>query len=148
METITLTNPETGETWTSGAAGRRKKWVSDQLLASGQVPSTKTLVKELVEQVPGCLRVWKLCGIVDEEVAANPLQKIIPCYIVAKDAAHAIRVANPTFLYPIGNMEFARMWREVETGLLADMHKSGIDVTVPGIWEGGAGKWTRRNIKK
>jgi hypothetical protein len=114
------------------------------------VTSPKKLVKELdpTDRVPGSLRVWKLVGIVDEEVAANPLQKIVPCYIVAEDASRAVLVANPTFLYPIGNMEFSRMWREVEAGLLPDMHKSGIDVTVHGIWEGGAGKWTRRNIKK
>ena len=147
MEPITLTNPATGETWTSGKRGRKPLWVSDMIDATGTIVPTKQpkAAVPATPVVPGCLRVWQFVGQAGEDGADDPHQyKAGRCMIVAASPTDAIKVANPTFVYPLGGAELALMWKEVDRDLLADMHAGGIDVTKPAVWEGKNGKWIQR----
>jgi hypothetical protein len=150
-DTITLTNPATGETWTSGKRGRRPSWVKDLEAAGTVIPKKivatapgKIKTTEQLPAVPGALRIWRWVGQAGECGDNDEHQKSARCMIVAANPTEAIKVANPTFLYPIGSSEFALMWQEVETDLVSDIHKSGVDVTQPGVWHSTTGAWEQR----
>jgi hypothetical protein len=151
-DTVTLTDPITGKTWTSGKRGRKPKFVMDLEAAGTVIPKKivatapgKIKTTEQLPAVPGALRIWRWVGQAGECGDNDEHQKSARCMIVAANPTEAIKVANPTFLYPIGSSEFALMWQEVETDLVSDIHKSGVDVTKPAVWQSWKGGWEQRN---
>jgi hypothetical protein len=148
-DTITLTDPATGKTWTSGSRGRKPKWVMDLEAAGTVIPkkeaSTTTKVTSTTPLVPGQLRVWRLTGQAGELGDNDIHQQRGHCLIVAADEVGAILVANPTFQNPmIGRRELDIMWTEVEPAMVADIHASGIDCTKQGIYESTGSGWAAR----
>lgn len=150
-DTITHTNPATGETWTSGKRGRKPKWVSD-LEATGTVIPTKapitTTKPTQAPHVTGQLRVWKYVGQSGEEGNDDRTQQKVRCFIVASNPLEALQVANPTFQFPISSSEFKLLWQELDHEMIGVAHQSGINVTAPGIWEGKNNAWITRTPSK
>lgn len=148
-DTVTLTDPITGKTWTSGKRGRKPKFVME-LEAAGTVIPRKVLVagskiKSTVPAVPGALRVWKYIGQAGESGDNDEHQKVARCLIVASDETDVIRVSTQYFQFPISGPELAIMWGEIkDTDMVADLHASGIDVTKRGVWHSKNGKWEPR----
>jgi hypothetical protein len=147
-DTITLTNPTTGETWTSGKRGRRPSWVKDLEAAGTVIPKkiVATAAKKVdADAIPGALRVWRFVGQAGETGDNDKTQQLGHCLIIAQDPAAAITVANPTFKYPISNAEFALLWsEETDTGMLSEIHKSGVDITKTAVWHGTPRGWEQR----
>lgn len=143
---ITLINPTTGESWTSGKRGRKPKWVMDLEATGTTIP--KALVskaKSLTATVEGALRVWKYVGQAGESGDNDEHQKFARCLIIASDETDAIRTSTPCFQFPLSGGELAVMWREVkDADLVADLHATGVDVTKHGVWHSANGKWAER----
>jgi hypothetical protein len=135
-EPVTLTNPETGETWTSGKRGRLPKWV-EVMRENGTVIPRAVPASKKVEQptIPGALRVWKYVGQTGEDGDADVRQNGASALIIAKDRVAALTVANPTFRSPISGSEMDLMWRELDDESVAVLHSSGMDVTKPAIYQ-------------
>lgn len=145
---ITLTNPATGESWTSGKRGRKPKWVMELEAAGTMIPKkviNGVKVKSTVPAVTGALRVWKYVGQAGESGDNDEHQKTARCLIIASNESDAIRVSTPCFQFPLSGSELAGMWSEIkDTDLVADLHASGIDVTKHGVWHSKDGKWALR----
>jgi hypothetical protein len=154
-DTITLTDPITGKTWTSGKRGRKPKFVMELEAAGTVIPKkinaqapTKKDSKKL-PAVPGALRIWKYVGQSGEEGDNDEHQRTVRCMIVAANPIAAITTANPTFINPMMPDELEIMWKEVDdTDLVADIHASGIDVTKPAIYESVGKGWQERKPKE
>lgn len=145
-EPITLTNPETGETWTSGKRGRLPKWVEimrdNGTVIPRAVPASK---KEETPTIPGALRVWKYVGQCGEDGNDDARQQTARCLIIAKDRVAAITLANPTFHSPISGSEMDVMWREQDADAVTLLHASGVDVTKPAVYQSTGKAWEVRN---
>lgn len=133
-EPVTLTNPETGETWTRGKRGRLPKWVEVMRDGGTVIPRAVTSKKEEVPTIPGALRVWKYVGQSGED-GDDARQNTSSCLIIAKDRVAAITIANPTFRSHISNSEMNVMWRELDVDAVAVLHTSGMDVTKAAIYQ-------------
>lgn len=145
MEPITLTNSETGETWTSGKRGRLPKWVELMRDHGAVIPRAVPAGKKGEQPtIPGALRVWKYVGQTGEDGNDDDRQTTARCLIIAKDRVAAIALANPTFRSHISNSEMDVMWREIDDDAVALLHSSGIDVTVPAIYQSTGKSWDVR----
>lgn len=145
-EPVTLTNPETGETWTSGKRGRLPKWVEVMRENGTVIPrATPAGKKEVQPTIPGALRVWKYVGQTGEDGNDDPRQTTARCLIIAKDRVAAITIANPTFRSHISNSEMDVMWREQDDDAVALLHGSGIDVTKPAVYQSTGKAWEVRH---
>jgi hypothetical protein len=132
---ISLTHPETGEVWTSGKRGRKPLWVC-AMMAGEPLPKVDASKTKDDSKLPGALRVWRLTGVAGESGDNDKHQQHGHCLIVAADEFGAIQVANPTFRNPIiGKRELELMWSELSDVSVAELHASGINCTVPGIYE-------------
>lgn len=146
-EPVTLTNPETGETWTSGKRGRLPKWV-EVMRDNGTVIPRATPTKETVLEtpaVPGALKVWKYIGQAGETGDNDKHQVTARIIIVAASPSEAMIVANRTFQNHMSKSELDVMWREeTDKTIVADIHAAGINVTQPAIWQSVGKVWEIR----
>jgi hypothetical protein len=147
-DTITLTNPTTGETWTSGKRGRRPAWVCD-MIAAGTVnlPTPLKTEEAPAPKVPGMLRAWKWIGVSGEDGTDNS-QCRVRIMIFASDPGHAIRTGSETMQFAISQSEFTGAWKEIPQDDVAVMHNSGFDVTKPACWQFITDKWEIRQPRK
>jgi len=144
-EPVTLTNPETGETWTSGKRGRLPKWVEVMRENGTVIPrATPASKKEVQPTIPGALRVWKYVGQCGEDGDCDDRQSTARCLIIAKDRVAAITLANPTFRSHISNSEMEVMWRELDDDAVALIHANGMDVTKPAVYQSTGKAWEVR----
>lgn len=147
-DTITLTNPATGETWTSGKRGRKPKWVMELEAAGTVIPKkvteTDAKPKSTTLLVPGQLKVWRLTGQAGEMGDNDLHTQRGHCMIVAASRVEAILTANQTFKNPMCPSELNLLWTEMDPALVADIHASGIDCTKPGIYESTGDGWRTR----
>jgi len=135
---ITVTDPKTGKTWTSGGRGRLPSWVLDMekrgeiTIPRGAPKVEKTVV---IPEHKG-LYVYKWNGNIDEDVGAQE-----QCVIVAKDEFEAIHVANKTFKHPVSMSELRNMWKVLEgeelrkVSIFVDTDEVGIWHVKNGVWE-------------
>jgi len=144
-EPITLTNSETGETWTSGKRGRLPKWVTLMRDNGTSIPrATPVSKKDEQPTIPGALKVWKYVGQSGEDGDNDPRQTTARCLIVAKDRVAAITLANPTFRNHISNTEMNVMWNELNDEAVTLLHAGGIDVTKPAVYQSTGKAWEVR----
>ena len=145
-DTITLTDPKTGKTWTSGKRGKRPNWVNDMIAAGTVIPKKVTAKQSKSETplVPGQLKVWRLTGQAGELGDNDAHTQHGHCMIVAANRIEAVLTANQTFKNPMMPGEIDLLWTEMDPALVADIHASGIDCTKAGIYESSPGGWKPR----
>jgi hypothetical protein len=107
---ITITNPGTGEKWTSGSRGKPPKWVSTHAsyIAFKGLKATEAPVAPKVATVSDVmLKFWKLVGLEDCRCLCN-------CYVAAFSVNEALRLLAQTFKNPVTPRELTNMWKEIE----------------------------------
>jgi hypothetical protein len=135
--TITLTNPKTGETWTSGGRGRRKKWVLELEAAGTVIPRKAPIpvaLRQELPKVPGQLRAWRWIGQDGEEASDSHFQSNVGIIMIGHSAEDAINHANLTMVNPISKSEFDVCWSELRSDMVVNLSEGGVNVTKPGIW--------------
>lgn len=147
MEQITLTNPSTGEKWTSGKRGAKPKWVTEILIKNNIIVPKSQIVKSDIVPLENTLTVWKYVGQNDEDGKTVREMKKVYCYIIANNPSEALLVANKTFKSPMSSNELNLMWNIIDDPeKIIELNKSGVDVFKPGIWEGKGGNWICRKV--
>jgi hypothetical protein len=122
MDTLTIQNPTTGDTWVSGNRGKPPKWVAShpkyiQWKSNKSTPSVQIITTPV--QTLNVLKFWKF-GSNNREFKSN-----VTCIVGAFSELEAIQLLNKTFKNPVTANEFSSLWTPTEIK----------EITTPGVYQ-------------